>query len=146
MNGQVDDNQTYPVKFPGVTGVWATENSPTAIFSALKAGRTYAYMLGYRDGYMQGRMVMDFRINGHFMGETIKRPDTNELKIYYNVDADVPVKKVTIVKNLRDAIVFRLKKELVVDYKQETDTDCYYLRVELTDGRFGWSSPIWVEA
>lgn len=146
MNGQVDDNRTYPVKFPGVTGVWATENSPTAIFSALKAGRTYAYMLGYRDGDMKGRMVMDFRINGHFMGETIKRPETNELKIYYNVDADVPVKKVTIVKNLRDAIALKANRELILDYKQETETDCYYLRVELADGRFGWSSPIWVEA
>ena len=24
-------------------------------------------------------------------------------------------------------------------------TDYYYIRVELADGRFGWTSPIWVE-
>ena len=36
-------------------------------------------------------------------------------------------------------------KELIFDYNQETDVDSYYLRVELADGRFGWTSPVWVE-
>ena len=35
--------------------------------------------------------------------------------------------------------------EIIFDYKQESACDYYYLRVELTDGRFGWTSPIWVE-
>lgn len=145
MNGRVDESLPYPLKYPGVTGVWATENSPEAIFEALKAKRTYAFMMGNADGDMGGRMEIDFRINGHNMGETVERPDSRDLHIYYNVKSDVPVKRVTLVKNCRNYLALRHNRELILDYKQETPTDIYYLRVELTDGRFGWTSPVWVE-
>lgn len=145
MNGRVDPNLPYPAKYPGVTGVWASENTPAAIFDALKAGRTFAYMMGDSAGKMNGRMVIDFRVGGHYMGETITRPDTRDLCIFYRVQADVPVKSVTLVKNCRNYVSLRAASEVILDYKQETDCDCFYLRVELTDGRFGWTSPIWVE-
>lgn len=145
MNGQVDESLPYPHKYPGVTGVWAEENSPAAIFDALKAGRTFAYMMGKADGAMHGRMEIDFRINGHYMGETLTRPEEGDLRIYYNVKADVPVRSVTVVKNCRNYVALRAASELILDYRQETPTDCYYLRVELADGRFGWTSPVWVE-
>ena len=50
FNGRVDERLAYPARYPGVTGVWATENTPAAIFDALKAGRTFAYMMGEPDG------------------------------------------------------------------------------------------------
>ena len=143
-NGQAIASSPYPSKYPGVTGVWATENSPSAIFEALKAGRTFAYMMGLPDGAMSGRMEMDFRINGHYMGETIARPESRDISIYYNVKADVPVKAVTLIKNCRNYISLRASSELILDYRQETPTDVFYLRVELADGRFGWTTPIWV--
>ena len=145
MNGRMDPGRPYPDKYPGVTGVWATENTPAAIFDALKAGRTFAYMMGDPDGKMEGRMVIDFRINGHYMGETITRPDTRDLTVFYRVDTDVPVKRVTLVKNCRNYVSLSVPFETILDYRQETDRDCFYLRVELFDGRFGWTSPIWVE-
>ena len=144
-NGQYDPNLSYPECYPGVTGVWATENTPAAIFEALSAKRTYAYMRGKPDGAMGGRMTIDFRINGHYMGETITRPETSDLTVFYRVEADVPVKRVTLVKNCRNYVSLRNASEVILDYKQETPCDCFYLRVELTDGRFGWTSPIWVE-
>jgi hypothetical protein len=61
------------------------------------------------------------------------------------VESDVPVRRVTIVKNCRNYVSLRHASEVILDYRQETDCDCFYLRVELTDGRFGWTSPIWVE-
>ena len=143
-NGQAIVSSPYPSKYPGVTGVWTTENSPSAIFEALKAGRTFAYMMGLPDGAMSGRMEMDFRINGYYMGETIARPESRDISIYYNVKADVPVKAVTLVKNCRNYISLRASSELILDYRQETPTDVFYLRVELADGRFGWTTPIWV--
>ena len=145
-NGQAIATAFYPHKYPGVTGVWATENSPSAIFEALKAGRTFAYMMGLSDGVMKGRMEIDFRINGHYMGETIVRPESQDLFIYYTIKADIPIKAVTLVKNCRNYISLRASSELILDYKQETTTDFFYIRVELTDGRFGWTSPIWVTA
>ena len=145
MNGRVDDAQPYPQKYPGVTGVWATENTPAAIFEALRAKRTYAFMMGEASGEMRGRMEIDFRINGHYMGEIIARPDSRDLHIFYRVKADVPIKRVTLVKNCRNYVALSAASELILDYKQENATDYFYLRVELTDGRYGWTSPIWVQ-
>lgn len=145
LNGIVVEKYGYPSMFPGVTGIWAKENTREAIFDALKSKRTYAFMLGNPDGEMNGRMEIDFRINGHWMGESIKRPDERDLQIFFNVKSDVPVKAVTLVKNCRNYIMLTYAKELIFDYDQENDVDSYYLRVELKDGRFGWTSPIWVE-
>ena len=146
MNGRVDPNLPYPEKYPGVTGVWATENTPAAIFEALSAKRTFAYMMGESVGEMRGRMEIDFRINGHYMGEVIARPESRDLHIFYRVKADVAVKRVTLVKNCRNYVALAAASELILDYRQENATDFFYLRVELSDGRFGWTSPIWVEA
>lgn len=145
LNGMVVEKKGYPAMYPGVTGVWAEENTHDAIFDALAAKRTYAFMLGKPDGEMGGRMMIDFRINGHWMGETIKRGDDRDLTIFFNVKADVPIKAVTLVKNCRNYVMLDYGRELIFDYNQENDTDSYYLRVELQDGRFGWTSPIWVE-
>jgi len=144
-NGRIEESKGYPGMYPGVTGVWAEENASTALFDAIRTKRTYAFMLGKPDGEMGGRMIIDFRINGHWMGETITRPEGGDLSIYYEIRADVPIKSVMLVKNCRNYIRLRSRKEIIFDYKQETECDCYYLRVELTDGRFGWTSPIWVE-
>lgn len=145
MGGIIIEERGYPKMYPGITGVWAKENSREAIFEALKAKRTYGFMLGKPEGEMRGRMEIDFRINAHYMGESITRDENGEIRIYFNVRSDVPVKTVTIVKNCRNYLVFGQERELVLDYKQEHATDSYYLRVELLDGRFGWTSPIWVE-
>ncbi len=146
MGGRVDRRLGYPAMYPGVTGVWAVENTHKAIFEALKAKRTYAYMLGNYDGEMHGRIEIEFRINGYWMGSELKLGDNEELIIYFKVGSDVPIKEVTLVKNCRDRIKWYGKNEdTVLDYKQERETDSYYLRVELEDGRFGWTSPIWTE-
>lgn len=121
-------------RFPGITGVLCEENTTEAIFRALRARRCY--------GFMGGRMWIDFRINGHYMGEEFI--DGGDRFIYYNVSADAPVKRVTLVKNCRDYIITKRSESPIIDYKQEQDTDFYYLRVELEDGRCGWTSPIWI--
>ncbi|MBE6636449.1 MAG: DUF3604 domain-containing protein [Ruminococcaceae bacterium] len=144
-NGQYEASLGYSAMYPGVTGVWAAENTHEAIFDALSAKRTFAYMRGKPDGAMGGRVVIDFRINEHWMGEAIKRPAERDLRIFFEVKADVPIKAVTLVKNGRNYMIFTYGRELILDYSQENDTDFYYLRVELADRRFGWTSPIWVE-
>lgn len=126
--------QTGINRFGGRTGVLAKENTLESIFEALKARRCYAFM--------GGRMEIDFRINGHYMGEEFT--DDSDRSIYINVTADAPVKEITLVKNCCDYIKAKKTEFLIFDYKAENDTDYYYLRVELTDGRFGWTSPIWI--
>lgn len=131
-------NLTY--KYPGLTGVLAKENTVSSIFEALRARRCY--------GFMGGRIYIDFRINGHYMGEEF---DSNEDRsIYFKVDADTEIKRITLVKNLEDYMYFlgfkntNTYSKLVYDYDKVNHTDIYYLRVELVDGRFAWTSPIWI--
>lgn len=122
------------MRIPGITGVWAEENTPEAIFDALKKRRCY--------GFMGGRMSIDFRINGHYMGEEFVH--TGDREIYYKIEADAKVERVTLVKNCRDYIIVKRGEQFLYDYKAENETDFYYLRVELEDGRCGWCSPIWI--
>lgn len=133
-------------RFPGLTGVLAKENTLESIFEAIKARRCYAFM--------GGRIEIDFRINGHYMGEEITLKEEEDRMIYMYVKADKPIKRMTLVKNCEDMYHmdgnplqdFHVMKEMFMDYKKVQDTDYYYLRVELEDGRFGWTSPIWVNA
>lgn len=134
-NGLILEERNFLEKYPGLTAVLAKENTLPAIFEALKARRCYALM--------GGKIKMDFRINGHYMGEEFS---TNEDKtIYYKVEADETIDTVTVVKNCRDYVIMkRTGEQVFFDYSQENDTDVYYLRVRLVDGRLAWSSPIWV--
>ncbi len=137
-NGLVT-GEPYPYCFAGLTGVWAKENTLEGIFEALSAKRCFAFM-----GGSGKRMVLDFRINGHFMGECFEVPKDEELTVWFSVEADAKVKCAAVVKNCRDVGRFRMNSSLFFDYRREKEEDCYYLRVELEDGRFGWTSPIWV--
>ena len=123
-----------PCQYPGITGVLCEENTTEAIFDALKARRCFAFM--------GGRMTIDFRINGHYMGEEFTSGEDRE--IYMRIDADAPVKKLTLVKNCIDVLFVRQGEYMAIDYCADTPCDFYYLRVELEDGRLGWTSPIWV--
>lgn len=134
-NGMELPQKPYPHNWPGLTGVWAKENTLPAIFEALKARRCY--------GFMGGRITLDFRVNGHYMGEEI--PDTGERALYFNIAADGDVDTVTIVKNSRDYLILGNKTEqMLFDHRRERDVDYYYLRVKLKDGRMAWTSPVWV--
>lgn len=129
------------VNSPGITGVWAEENTREAIFDALKARRCYGFMGG--ENGRNSWVTVDFRISGHYMGEEITV--TGDPELYYRIESETPVETVTIVKNCRDWIILRRKNEqLVYDYRREQETDCYYLRIKLADGRQAWTSPIWV--
>ena len=133
-NGLISDRYSGVRRYPGITAVLAFENTLESIFEALKARRCYAFM--------GGRMWIDFRINGHYIGEEFS--EKKERSIYINVKADEKIKRITVVKNCRDYIITSRSEQLIFDYKAEKKTDVYYLRVELEDGRCGWTSPIWI--
>ncbi|MBE6571954.1 MAG: DUF3604 domain-containing protein [Ruminococcaceae bacterium] len=123
-------------RFPGITGVLAKQNTLEEIFAALKARRCY--------GFTGGRVYMDFRIDGHYMGEEYTEEKETDRAIYWNIDGGCEIKYVTLVKNCRDYMKIRRNEQMIFDYKAENDTDVYYLRAEFCDGRCAWSSPVWV--
>ena len=123
-------------RFPGITGVLAKENTTKAIFEALKARRCY--------GFTGGRVYIDFRIDGHQMGEEYAETEETNREIYWKIDGGSEIKYVTLVKNCRDYIKSKRGEQMLFDYKAENDVDVYYLRVEFCDGRCAWTSPVWV--
>lgn len=137
-NGLIDkdyESRGKDLTFPGITGVLAKENTLEAIFDALKKRRCYGFM-------GEGRVYIDFRINSHYMGEEFVHDGDRE--IYYKIESETPIKRVTLVKNSRDYMIFTRNEQFIFDYKIESPSDYYYLRIELTDGRLAWCSPIWI--
>lgn len=146
MPGLTMGEATHPnliSRYPGITAVLAKDNTLPSIFEALKKRRCY--------GMMGGRIYIDFRINGYDMGEEIVLNRNADRNLYVSVRADKPIERISLVKNGRDYMHFNNPygldtemEELIVDYGAERDTDYYYLRALLADGRYAWTSPIWI--
>lgn len=136
--GQDHMNEPYPACYRGKTCVWATGNTREEIFDALASRRCYACM-------GNGRMMLDFRINGHYMGEEFSLAPEEERTIWIDFDPGCAIDRVTLVKNCRDHIIlYKRGRQVIFDYKPETDRDIYYVRAITADGRYCWSSPVWV--
>jgi len=131
----------FPVRYPGMTGVWAKENTVEGIFEALRSRHTYAYM-------GPEPVTIDFKVNEQRMGSIIEEPSYAMARtIFWSVESKVPVKKVTVVKNNQDYfIAHRNDSCRFIDYERVLPEDWYYLRVELEDGRMAWTSPCWVNS
>ncbi len=145
MPGMIKGEAKHPnlkYVYPGLTAVLARDNTLESIFEALRARRCY--------GLMGGRILIDFRIDGHYMGEEFDT-DADERSVWFSVTADQAIRRISLVKNCEDYMHFdgmpahpKKYEYLLVDYAGRGDRDYYYLRVELEDGRFAWTSPIWV--
>ena len=136
--GQDLMKEEYPFCYRGATGVWATENTREAIFDALKQRRCFAYM-------GNDRVYLDFRINGHYMGEEFSIDPDEEKSIWIDFRCNEKIESVTLVKNCQDhVILYGRGTQTIFDYRQETPCDCYYVRAITEKGRYCWSSPIWV--
>lgn len=133
----------FPKRYPGMTAVWAKENTVEGIFEALRSRHTYAFM-------GPERIYVDFRVNDQRMGSCMtEAAEAPARRIFFSVKSSVPPAKVTVVKNNQDYFVTRGERIdccSFVDYERELPEDWYYLRVTLADGRQAWTSPCWVKA
>ena len=132
-------DEKYPFCYRGATGVWARENTREAIFEALSKRRCFAFM-----GH--GRMSLDFRINGHYMGESFSLAPGETRNIWIDFQTTEEIERVTLVKNCQDLVIlYGRGTQMLFDYRQESPCDCYYVRAITAKGRYCWSSPIWVQ-
>jgi hypothetical protein len=128
----------YQTRAYGLTAVYATENSREAIFEALRARRCYA---------ATDRIVLDFHINGHRMGEEVRLQEPRH--IYVRASGTAPFTQIDLLKNNRT--IYRTGEgETDVAFETSDRTqiepgDFYYLRVVQVDGGMAWASPIWVD-
>ena len=122
----------------GLTGIYARANTREAVFEALYNRRCYA---------ATDRLLLDFRLNGHWMGEEIKLEGPRPIAA--RVVGTAPFMEVAILKN--NQVIYQTgtgEMAVQVAITDQTDLragDFYYVRVVQNNGDLAWSSPIWVE-
>ncbi|MEZ4865084.1 MAG: DUF3604 domain-containing protein [Caldilineaceae bacterium] len=122
----------------GLTGIYAEENTRAAVFAALYHRRCYA---------ATDRILLDFRINDHWMGEEITLEGPRHIEA--RVVGTAPLAYVAVLKN--NQILHKTGEGettlhvAIIDEVDLTPGDFYYLRVVQTNGDLAWSSPIWVD-
>ncbi len=143
--GFVGGTDTHEGK-PGVrTAVLTDDLSRQAIFGALRRRLNYAIS--------NARIVMDFRINGHPMGEEIEIK--GKPRILVDVKGTDNIEEVIIVRDGSTARSLKPgKRDVRFEYVDSSfnGNSYYYLRVTQVDKdehgnpSRAWSSPIWVRS
>lgn len=128
----------------GLTAVYSKSLSRSNIWESLINRRTY--------GTTGARILLNFEINGHMMGEEFETVSYPTVKL--NAAGTHDIKKIDIVKcnynaSKRSFICYSKRSDRRIINLSWTDTnftqDCfYYARVTQHDGNMAWSSPIWV--
>lgn len=143
--GFVKGSDTHEGKPAARTAVLARELTREAIFEALRSRRTY--------GISHGRILLDFKINGHSMGEDIEIEGKPRISV--DVRGTARIEEVLIIRD--GAAIQTLHPEGDrVRFEHVDDSfpggSYYYIRVTQTDTdehgnpSRAWSSPIWVRA
>jgi hypothetical protein len=142
--GFVGGTDTHEGKPAARTAVLAAELTREAIFNALRSRRNYAVS--------NARILLDFRINGHYMGEEIETE--GKPRIAVDVKGSHAIQELAVV---RDGVVLRSLRPGNQAVKFEyldgsfAGDSYYYLRVTQVDKDThgnpsrAWSSPIWVK-
>ncbi len=139
-------------KYSPLVAVFAKTLDRDSIFDALWNRRCYATT--------GARIILNFKLNGHLMGEEIK---INE-KIYIrNIEIKVigteKIEQIDIIRNNNDIYSHKGKSDMEeIKWRDKDNIDTisffdknrnapfvfYYIRVTQSDGEMAWSSPIWI--
>ncbi len=134
----------------GLVAVYAKKPTRKDIFDALWNRRTYATT--------GERILLDFRVNGHMMGEEFKVKSSKiNRKISVKIAGTSRIERIDLIRNNLEIYTHRGKSEVEeFEYRDKEDLSkimlkiahpavFYYVRVRQEDGEMAWSSPIWVE-
>ncbi len=142
--GFVGSTDTHEGKPAARTAVLARELTRAAIFEALRHRRNYAVS--------NARIVLDFKIDGHFMGEEIEIQ--GKPRIAVAVHGTDKIEEIIVVRDGSTIHTVRPRtNDVRFDYVDETysGNSYYYVRViqadrdEQGNRSHAWSSPIWVK-
>lgn len=128
----------------GITGAYVSELTRQGVFDAIRAKRVFAST--------GGRLLIDFRVNGAFMGASVVARREEPLQIVVRVDSDAPVDALEIIKDHR-VIHSAARSDGPIDLefqdrsgpREDGKASYCYLRVRQTSGGFAWASPVWVD-
>ena len=128
----------------GITGAYVDELSRESVFDAIRAKRVFAST--------GARFVIDFRVNGTFMGGKVEAERGSPLRVRVRVTGDAPLDRVEIVRDRRvihatrgsgDSAEFEFEDRSVGGEGKEASY--LYLRVRQVDSHYAWASPVWVD-
>ena len=127
----------YKMAVYGLTAVYARENTRKEIFGALHARRCYA---------ATDRILVDFRINGHRMGEEIQLGGSRTITV--SASGTAPLARVDVLRESQ--VIYSAGQgltETAFEYREEeiASSTYYYVRVVQADKGMAWTSPIWVD-
>jgi len=118
--------------------VYAKGVDRQSIFDALMARRTYA---------ATDRILVDFSINDHLMGEEIRVAGKPELKVM--AEGTVPIIQIDVIKSGKFVYTVKpgtaLARFTFKDESYQGEDTFYYVRVIQQDKNMAWASPIWVK-
>ncbi|MHB9037142.1 MAG: CehA/McbA family metallohydrolase domain-containing protein [Armatimonadota bacterium] len=126
----------------GLTVLMVRDISRKGIIEAMQSRRCYATT--------GDKIFVDFRINGHLMGEELKASDAP--CITAEIDGTASLESVVVFKN--NKIIYEKKgldlkgsTKLNIDFVDDAfiGNSFYYLRVIQNNNEIAWSSPIWVD-
>jgi len=125
----------------GLIAFYAKELTRDSIWDALKKRRVY--------GTSGKKIILDFKINDHLMGEIIKQDKNKPKKIEIIVTGSDRLKLVEIIKNNQSLKTYSWTdpsfSASFIDTSESSSDDFYYLRVVQQDNHMAWSSPIWIQ-
>ncbi len=144
QTGFVGGSDTHEGKPAARTAVLAEALTREALFAALRSRRNYAVT--------HARIVLDLRIDGHYMGEEIVTRDKPEIAV--SVTGTAPIAELAIIRD--GSVLHRLTPrvpQIQFTYRDDSfrRASYYYLRVIQSDAdeegnpSQAWSSPIWVK-
>ena len=142
--GFVASTDTHEGKPAARTAVLARELTRPAIFEALGQRRNYAVF--------NARILLEFKINGHWMGEEIEIQDKPRIEV--EVKGTDTIREVALLRDGSPIHTLNPAAQNVrFDYVDDAfgQSSYYYLRAVQTDKdehgnpSCAWSSPIWVK-
>ena len=123
----------------GLTAVFARERTREAVWEGLCSRHCY--------GTTGPRIVMQFCINGHMMGEEVTLSREEPRRIEATVLGTEQIRRLVLIKNnevfYEHRCVSDTERLAYVDSAPLQETTYYYLRAEQADGELAWASPIW---
>ena len=128
----------------GLACAWVKEISRKGVMDAMKNRKVFATTGDH--------IVIDFRVNEAFQGQTHSDNQVPTLK--YTVNAVDDIARVDLLRNSRVIKTFEPTDSLQLfqgeftdnSYQDEQEVLYYYLRVIQKNEHIGWSSPVWLRS
>ncbi len=128
----------------GITGAYVKEFTRDGVFEAIRARRVFAST--------GARFMIDFRVNGAFMGESVEVSRGDHLRMRVRLEGEQSPEMIEIVKDHR--VIHATKgtgKSTEFEFLDQSGprsdgrASYAYLRVRQAGDQYAWVSPVWVD-